>query len=86
MRQILHMSYAVVFLRLGSAGKPTDPNAKAPAFRDFHDRMWAREVSLVTEEAKLQYGRVHMNQILQNMSEVRFQDALRIVSDWHSCA
>ena len=66
---------------LGLAGKPIDSNEKAPGFRDFHDRIWAGEVSLATDEAKLQYARVHMNQFLQNMREVRFQDALRIVSD-----
>lgn len=81
MRQMLHMFYAAVFLLLGSAGKPIDLSAKTPDFRDFHNRMWAGEVSLVTEEAKRQYGRVHMNQILQNVREGRFQDALRIVSD-----
>ena len=81
MRQIAHMSYAVVFMLLGSGGKAIEPDTKAPDFRDFHDRIWAGEVSLVTADAKLQYARVHMNQILQNMRTVRFQDALRIVSD-----
>jgi len=50
-----------------------------PGFRDFHDRIWAGDVSLATDEAKLRYARVHMNQFLQNMRAVRFQDALRIV-------
>ena len=78
MRQIVHMSYAMVFMLLGSGGKAIEPNTKAPAFRDFHDRIWAGEVSLVGAEAKLQYARVHMNRMLQNMREARFQDALRI--------
>jgi aminoglycoside phosphotransferase (APT) family kinase protein len=86
MRQIAHMSYAMVFMRLGSGGKAIEPNTKAPGFRDFHNRIWAGEVSLVIDEAKLQYARVHMNQILQNMRTVRFQDALRIVSDCHANA
>jgi aminoglycoside phosphotransferase (APT) family kinase protein len=81
MRQILHMSYAAVFLRLGSAGKPIDPSAKVPDFRDFHERIWQGTISFVTNEARLQYGRVHVKQILQNMRSARFQDALRIVSD-----
>jgi aminoglycoside phosphotransferase (APT) family kinase protein len=80
MRQIVHMFYAAVFMLLGSAGKPIDPNAKAPDFRDFHNRIWAGEVSLVTAQAKLQYARVHMNQFLQNSRGARFQDALRIVA------
>ena len=81
MRQIAHMAYAVVFLRLGSAGKPLDPNAQAPDFRDFHDRIWQGEISFATNDTRLQYGRVHMNRILQNMRSARFQDALQIVSN-----
>ena len=86
MRQLLHMFCPVVLMLLGLAGKPIDSNAKAPGFRDFHDRIWAAEVSLATDEAKLQYARVHMNQFLQNMRDVRFRDALRIVSDRHAGA
>jgi thiamine kinase-like enzyme len=80
MRQALHMFYAMIFLLLGSSGKLIEPNAEAPDFRDFHDGIWASEISLASTETKLQYGRVHMNQVLRNMRTVRFQDALRIVS------
>jgi hypothetical protein len=81
MRQLLHMFYPAVLMVLNMAGRPTDSNEKTPDFRDFHDRIWAREVSLATKEAKEQYARVHMNQFLQNMRKARFQDAPRIVSD-----
>jgi hypothetical protein len=80
MRQALHMFYAMIFLLLGFSGKLIEPNAEAPDFRDFHDGIWAGEISLASTETKLQYGRVHMNQVLRNMRTVRFQDALRIVS------
>ena len=86
MRQITHMSYAMVFLRLGSGGKAIGPNAKVPRFRDFHNGIWAGEVSLVSDEARAQCGRVHMKQVLENMRTVRFLDALRIVSDCHAKA
>jgi aminoglycoside phosphotransferase (APT) family kinase protein len=86
MRQALHMFYAMIFLLLGSSGKPIEPGAKVPDFRDFHDGIWAGEISLAGAEMKLQYGRVHMNQVLRNMRTVRFQDALRIVSDCHANA
>jgi aminoglycoside phosphotransferase (APT) family kinase protein len=85
-RQALHMFYAMIFLLLGSSGKPIELNAKAPDFRDFHDGIWAGEISLASAEMKLRYGRVHMNQVLQNMRTTRFQDALRIVSDCHANA
>jgi hypothetical protein len=80
MRQTMHLLGTVVFMLFGSGGKPVDPDATAPGFRDFHDRIWAGEVSLATNEAKLQYARVHMNQVLQNMRTERFQASLRTVS------
>ena len=83
MRQMVHMFYAMAFSLLGSSAKPTEPTAPMPALTDLNNRIWAGEVSLATAEAKLQYGRVHMNQLLQTMREVRMQDALRIVSKRH---
>lgn len=80
MRQVVHVAYAVVFMRIGAAGKPIDADAMVPEFRDFHNRIWEGELSLVAAEAKVDYGRVHMNQLLQNLRGKRFQDALRIVS------
>ncbi len=80
MRQILHVAYAALLMRLGSAGKVVEPATEAPDFRDFHNRIWSGDVSLSPPEAKLQYARVHMNQILQNQRTARFQDALRIVA------
>jgi aminoglycoside phosphotransferase len=86
MRQTMHVFYAIVFMLFGAGGKPIDPNVKAPAFRDLHNGIWAGAVSLATNEAKLQYARVHMNQALQNMRTARFEDALRIVADQHASA
>jgi aminoglycoside phosphotransferase (APT) family kinase protein len=80
MRQILHMSYTMMFMLIGSGGKAIEPDTETPAFRDFHNGILAGEISLVTQEAKLQYARVHMNQLLENMCTARFHDALRIVS------
>jgi aminoglycoside phosphotransferase (APT) family kinase protein len=80
-RQLLHVFYPALLNMVGLAGRPIDSNEKAPGFRDFHDRIWAGELSLATNKAKLKYARVHMNQCLQNMREARFQDALQIVSD-----
>lgn len=44
-----------------------DLSMKKPDFRDFHDRIWASEISLANDEAKLQYAWVHMDQILKDM-------------------
>jgi aminoglycoside phosphotransferase (APT) family kinase protein len=81
MQQLLHMFYPAVVALMGLAGKRMDGGEEAPGFREFHDRIWAGEVSLASGEAKLVYARVHMNQFLQNMRRARFQDALGIVSD-----
>jgi aminoglycoside phosphotransferase (APT) family kinase protein len=81
MRQIVHMFYAMVFMLLGSSGKPIESKAPVPDFRDFHNRIWTEQVSLDSSETKVQFGRVHMNQLLQNARTARFQDALRTFSD-----
>jgi aminoglycoside phosphotransferase (APT) family kinase protein len=90
MGQLLHMFYPAVLMLLSLAGTPipspvpSDENAQD--FRDFHDRIWAGEVSLDTDRAKLQYARLHMNQFLRNIRTVRFREALRIVSGRHAGA
>jgi thiamine kinase-like enzyme len=85
MRQVLHMFSATVFLLLGSAGKPINLNEKLPSFEDFHRRIWAGEATLVDNDLKIAYGRVHWEQLLQKMRQPQFEEALRIVSDQHSC-
>jgi hypothetical protein len=79
MRQVVHMFYATVFLLLGSAGKPIDQSGKLPSFRDFHRRIWAGEVNLADSDLKIVYGSVHWEQLLQNMEQTRFDEALGIV-------
>lgn len=81
MRQVTHMFYATVFPLLGSGGKPIDKSTKLPSFREFHRRIWAGEVNLADKDLKVVYGRVHWEQLLENVRQRRFDDALRIVSD-----
>jgi thiamine kinase-like enzyme len=80
-RQVAHMSYFIVFMLFGAKGRSIDLNMEIPDFRDFHDCIWAGEISLAVDKAKLQYALVHMEQILQNMRTKRFEDALHIVSN-----
>jgi len=47
----------------------------------FHERIWAGEVNLADNDLKVVYGMVHWKQLLRNMREARFSEALRIVSD-----
>jgi thiamine kinase-like enzyme len=78
MRQLAHVFYAMAFLTLGSSGDRIEP---VPAYPDFQRRFWAREVALADNQAKIVYGRVHWQQLSQNMRQARFDEALRIVSD-----
>jgi hypothetical protein len=84
MRQVLHMFAATIFLLLGSAGKPINLSEKVPSFEEFHRRIWAGEVNLADNDLKIVYGMVHWEQLLRNMRQTRFEEALRIVSDQHS--
>jgi aminoglycoside phosphotransferase (APT) family kinase protein len=84
MRQVLHMLSAAVFLLLGSAGKGIDLSEELPSFEDFHRRIWEGVVNLTDNDPKIVYGRVHWEQLLQNVQRTRFDEALRIVSDRHT--
>lgn len=81
MSQVTHMFYATVFLMLGSAGKPVNQSEPLPFFRDFHLRIWEGDVNLADNAMRIVYGRVHWEQLLQNMRGTRFLEALKIVSD-----
>jgi thiamine kinase-like enzyme len=83
MRQVTHMCYATAFLMLGSAGKSVNQTEQLPLFRDFHQRIWEGEVSLADNDMRIVYGRLHWEQLLQNVRGTRFDEALRIVSDRH---
>jgi len=84
MRQVTHMFYAAVFLMLGSAGKPVNQDESLPSFRNFHQRIWEEEVNLADQATRIVYGRVHWEQLLQNVRQARFEEALDIVSDRHA--
>lgn len=73
-RQIAHMFYAMAFLWIGSPGGPAAP-------LDFQRRFWAGEFDLVDGAMKTMYGRVHWEQLVENVRQRRFQEALRIVSE-----
>jgi aminoglycoside phosphotransferase (APT) family kinase protein len=80
-RQLAHMFYAMAFLTLGSSSNPIDPSEPVPAYSDYQRRFWAREVSLSDDRARTVYGRIHWQQLSQNMRQARFDESLRIVSD-----
>ncbi|MBS1800298.1 MAG: phosphotransferase [Acidobacteria bacterium] len=83
-RQVAHLFYATVFLLQGSYGKPLSQSESVPGYRDFQRKFWAGEISLVDNQTKTAYGRVHLEEFLENTRQTRFDEALRIVSDRHA--
>jgi hypothetical protein len=79
-QQAAHMFYAMVFLMLGSAGQPIDGSPSTPGYQAFHQRFWTGEIELSDQPSKLAYGRVHLEQSLNDTRQVRFEAALRIVA------
>jgi len=49
--------------------------------QDLNRRIWAGDINLKDIDAKIAYGRVHWEQLVQNARTARFQAALRIVSE-----
>jgi aminoglycoside phosphotransferase (APT) family kinase protein len=85
MRQAVHMFYISMFMLLAAGSAiPIDPDMTAPDFRDFHQRLISGEVDLATAEAKLQYAKVHLNEVLRNMRTQRFKDAVSRVAAFHA--
>jgi len=86
MRQILHMSYTAVFCLMRAAVKPVNAETKVREYRDFHDRVWAGEISLAGGDERVEYARAHLKQALVEMHAPRFDEAMRIVRDFHERA
>lgn len=83
MQQLAHIFYAMVFLNLGSAGKPIDWSEPVPALSNFQRRFWAREADLADSHSKTVYGRVHWEQLKHNLRQSTFDEALRLVATGH---
>jgi hypothetical protein len=84
-RQIVHVIYASCFMLLAaSAGASIEPDLNAPDFRDFHQRIISGEVDLFDANAKAEYAKVHLNQVLRNMRTQKFDDALACVAAHHA--
>jgi thiamine kinase-like enzyme len=83
MQQVYHMSYFTFFMLLCSAASvPIDLNLPRPNFRTFHDDIWAGKVDLADHDARQLYAWVHMEQLKHNLRLKRFDDSLRIVSNY----
>ena len=87
MQQAVHIFYTSFLLLMAArAGLSIAADSPTPDFRDFHRRLISGEISLTTDEEKLQYGLVHLRQAQRNMQTQRFEQSLAIVGDLHAGA
>ena len=86
MQQTAHLFYAIGLFFMASQGKPIDLSGTVPRWADFQPRFWAGEIRLMDNPTKILYGRVHMQQLLQNVRHPRYSESLRIVLDQHALA
>ena len=87
MRQALSMFYATLLLLEASrAGLSIDADMTTPDFREFHQDLIADKMDMMTAEAKVQYGMIHLREALRNMRTPRFAEAVARVGDFHAGA
>jgi thiamine kinase-like enzyme len=86
MQQLAHLFYTMAFLWQGAAGKPIDWSEPLPEYNELQRRFWMREFELTDNHSKIIYGRVHWEQLLNNVQQPRYAEALRIVSGRHATA
>lgn len=81
MRQVIHMMSAAFYLLFDAGGRPVNQSAALPSFREFHERIWAGELSLADNDVRVVCARLHWELLLHNTRQARFDEALSIVSD-----
>ena len=81
MQQLLHVFYAAFLLPLAAgAGARIDWNTSVPSFDGYHHRLVSRDVTMEGAETRAEYGRVHLERVLDNMRAPRFERALARVA------
>jgi thiamine kinase-like enzyme len=86
MRQNLSLFYATLLLLEASrSGLTIDADlTTVPDFRNYHQDLISDKIDMMTAEAKLQYGKIHLREALQNMRTPRFEEALARVGDFNA--
>ena len=80
MRQTVSMFYATLLLLEASrAGLSIDADIPALDFREYHQRLISGKIDMLTAEAKLEYGMLHLREALRAMRTPRFEEAVAIV-------
>lgn len=84
MQQVCHMYYAMIMLRFAAALRPAgyayEVNMDTPNLGDFNRRqLGPGKVSLSSYEGQLLYGKVLLNEALQNIKTPRFAASIKEV-------
>ncbi len=82
MSQVVHMFCFTLCTIISSGGKSINININTDSFDEFHDGLWDCKINLADNDAKLQYGLVHLKEFLNNMQTKRFEESLRIIADY----
>ena len=86
MQQVAHIFYAMGFLLLGSSGEPVNLERERTRLQRLSSALLGgRGPPGGQPDAKIAYGRAHWQQLLQNVRQARFNEAVRIVSDRQVC-
>ncbi len=84
MRQVVSMFYAaLLLLEVSRAGLSIDADMEVPDFREYHQDLISGKVDMLTAEAKLQYGMLHLHEALRNMRTPRFAEAVARVQEFN---
>jgi len=87
MRQALSMFYAaLLLLEAARAGLSITADMTTPDFRDYHQDLISDKINMMTAEAKVQYGMVHLREALRNVRTSRFEEAVATVGKFHANA
>ena len=85
MRQAVSVFYAALLLLEASrAGLSIDADMTTPDFREYHQDLISNKIDMMTAEAKIQYGMIHLREALRNMRTQHFEDAVVLVGDAHT--
>lgn len=83
MKQIVHMFCFTLCSITAAEGKPIDVHRSTVSFNDFHDSLWNGRINLADNHEKLNYGLVHLKELISNMQSDRYEESLRIVAAHH---
>ena len=76
MSQIVSMFYAsFLLLEAARVGLTIAVRLTTPSFREYHQDLLSDKINMLSPDAKLQYGMIHLREDLRNMRTPRFEQS-----------